>query len=68
MDANAKRVIARRNTVNVSKLAFYAILISANAVIAKIQWKNWRTGRKMMNFCKTLRNSTNTLIEPITQK
>jgi len=63
MAANAKRAIARENTANAFRLEFCAIQTSANAAIARIPWKNWKTDRKMMNFCRTLKNSTSTLIE-----
>jgi len=62
-DANVKRVIARKNIVNAFRLEFCAIRTSANVVIARILWKNWKTDRETTNFCRTLKNSTNILID-----
>ena len=63
MDANAKRVIARKSIVNAFRLVFCAILINANAVIARTQSKNWKIDKETMSFCRTLKNSTNILID-----
>ena len=48
MVADAKRAIAKRNTVNASRWEFYANQEDANVVIARIPRKKFRDGWKMM--------------------
>ena len=47
-DVNVRDQVVRKNIVNVSRWAFYAIQTSASAAIAKIQKRRWRGEWLMM--------------------
>ena len=53
--ADAKRAIAKRNTVNASRWEFYANQEDANVLIARIPRKKYRDGWKMMTSLMNLR-------------
>jgi len=54
MDADARRVIVKRNIVNVSRWASCANLINAYVATARTPKKTWKEECKMMTFSMSL--------------